>query len=251
MATVVISDTDLRTADEDPELWNVLWVANRPVPGICLPLEGERKRDTKHTKAKGSSRDILTDNGLEPSECTVRIKTVNGEVYRALYEFYLAYMDPDRSLSRRAIVPVSNPQLYVRGIKLAYFFAAPLPAPSSETGVRPMIHEFRFNIVGPNTQISSGGSKSTKPKIQTPVGGPTDPNFRASRGSGAVGSLIAGAKSLANFIPGFGDQVNQGPPASAALAPGTILTPAQIQLQASAGDPTAKFVVDLFQGAAP
>lgn len=250
MASITVSE--LPTADEDPEAWNVLWVAGLPVPGICLPLEGERKRDVEHKKSKGSSRDILLDQGLEPSEVTVRIRTTSGPQFRDLYDFYVRYMAPDRALSRLNVVTVSHPALYARGVKQGYFFSAPLPKPTSETGIRPLISEFRFKIVGPKTQIS-GASGSSKPKQQSKIGGPTDPNFQSGVNSrlqgiastlGAVG-FLPGAPAL--LLPGVSAESKPRPPDQ----PVEILTPAQLQKVSDAGDSTANFVSGLFLGRAP
>lgn len=242
MADITVAQ--LPVAEEDPESWNVIWIAGLPCPGICLPIEGERKRDVDHKKSKGSSRDLLLDQGLEPTECTIKIKTTNGVVFRSLYDFYLKYMNPERELSRLAIVAVSHPQLYARGIKMGYFFAAPLPKPTADTGDRPYIHEFRFKIVGPKTQISAG-SGSSKPK-QAPKAGPTDKLYLDTSGTdnavGAFSPLLGAQAPLSN--------VSAPPPRPANQSP-VIYTPYQQMAIANAGDPTARFAAGLFTRGAP
>jgi len=241
----LFTDT-LEVAAESPAAWNSIYIGGELCPGICMPIDGERRRDVDHAKSKGGSRDLLTDNGLEPTECTIKIKTTNGAVYRLLYDFYLKYMDPNRSLSRLTIVTVSHPQLYVRGIKLGYFFAAPLPKPTSDTGDRPYIHEFRFKIVGPKTQINSGSGNngSTKPK-KSPPGGPTDQLFLDT----------SGADKAVGFFSTLGAQGTLGnvsaPPARPANQSPVIYSPYQQKSIANAGDPTARFTAGLFERSAP
>lgn len=240
MAATAVTVSELPTADEDPEAWNVLWVAGLPGPGICLPLDGERRRAVDHSKAKGSSKDILVDNGLDPSECTVRIRTTSGSQFRDLYDFYVKYMAPDRALTRLNVVAVSHPQLYARGIKLGYFYVAPLPKPTSDAGIRPYISEFKFKIVGPKTQISASGG-SSKPKQSTLVAGPTDPNFK--RRGGPVGILPTSPA----LLPGVSAEQKPQPPAQPLL----LLTPDQVAKISAAGDATARFVANILGGAAP
>lgn len=239
----LFTDT-LEVASESPAAWNSIYIGGELCPGICMPIDGERRRDVDHAKSKGGSRDLLTDNGLEPTECTIKIKTTNGAVYRLLYDFYLKYMDPNRSLSRLTIVTVSHPQLYVRGIKLGYFFAAPLPKPTSDTGDRPYIHEFRFKIVGPKTQINgAGGNGSTKPK-KSPPGGPTDQLFLDTSGADkAVAFFSEQAAAPLNNV-----SVSPTRPAN---QPARLYTPIQQKSIANAGDPTARFTAGLFERSAP
>lgn len=245
MAATSITVSELPTADEDPESWNVIWIAGLPCPGICLPIDGERRRSVDHTKSKSSSRDILIDQGLEPTECTIRIRTTSGTVFRDLYNFYLQYMAPDRALTRLNVVSVSHPQLYARGIKQGYFYAAPLPKPTSDTGIRPYIHEFKFKVVGPKTQISAN-SGSSKPKQSNTIGGPTDPNFKARTGIGAAVTAIGNAAKLLPGVSLFTSGTPRPPDQKAEM-----LTPADTQKVANAGDSTAKFVSNLFGSAAP
>ena len=51
MAAVTVSE--LPVADEDPVAWNVIFIAGKPCPGTCLPLDGERRRDVDHAKEQG------------------------------------------------------------------------------------------------------------------------------------------------------------------------------------------------------
>lgn len=240
-----ITVNELPTAGESPESWNVLWIAGQPCPGTCLPIEGERKRAVDHTKSKGSSRDLLVDQGLEPTECTIRIRTTNGEVFRALHEFYLKYMDPSRALTRLNVVTVEHPQLYASGIKMGYFFSAPLPKPTADSGIRPYISEFRFKVVGPKTQISAN-SGSTKPGQSVQIGGPTDPVFKARSGVNAAVTAIGNAAKL---LPGVSLFTGAAP--KPAPQPATVLSPADLNKVANTGDTTAKFVSNLFGSAAP
>ena len=244
----LVTDT-LQTAAEAPDAWNSIFIAGELCPGICLPIEGERKRDVDHKKSKGSTRDLLLDQGLEPTECTIKIKTTDGVTYRRLYEFYLLYMDPNRPLSRLTIVAVSHPQLYARGIKMGYFFAAVIPKPTADTGDRPYIHEFRFKIVGPKTQISAG-SGSSKPKQAPGYAKPTvSPYLPRGGATTAVGVLIDKAKLLPgiNAFVGINESLVQGPPVEAAVPRNAK----ELKAQADAGDPTAKFIVSIFSAGAP
>lgn len=238
--------SDLPTADEEPKSWNKIWIAGFECPGDCLPLDGERMRSVDHKKAKGGSNDILTDNGLDPTEVTIRIRTTSGPVFRQLYDFYLKYMDPDRVLSRLSIVTVAHPQLYARGIKLGYFFSAPLPKPTHDSGIYPYISEFRFKIVGPKTQITGG---SSKPKAVKNPGGNVNPGGvifvdRAvaliSR-SATEGTKFFNEGNLGNDIasPNPTTAIPELPPLNKGA---TLYTPAQIGQIAGAGDPTARFI---------
>ena len=236
-----ITANELPTAEEEPLTWNLLWVAGLPVPGICLPIEGERKRDVEHKKSKGTSRDILIDQGLEPSECTVRIRTNTAQDFRSLYDFYLKYMSPERALSLLNIVDVFHPQLYSRNIKQGYFYASPLPQPTDAKGIRPYISEFKFKIVGPKTQISAN-STSSKPKV-SPWPKPTDPLYQAKGATTWVG-LISTADQI---LPGVDNQSRVRPANQAPI----LYTPAETSKLARAGDPTAAFVNSLTVGKAP
>jgi hypothetical protein len=242
-----VSVKELPTADESPEDWNVIWIANQQCPGVCLPLEGERRRAVEHKKTKGSSRDILVDQGMDPTEVTIRIKTWDGATFRSLYDFYLKYMDPDRSLSRQNVVPVAHPQLYARGIKLGYFFSAPLPKPTQDTGIRPYIHEFRMKIVGPKTQIQGSSlDSSTKPKLaaQAAPGAPPSKWQINYATVNAVSSIVV--TSLGTPIPTFPNSAT--PPAGQPL---TLFDPLQQQQLASGGNTTARFSTDLLDKASP
>lgn len=240
-----ITVEELPTSDESPESWNVIWIAGQPCPGTCLPIEGERRRAVDHTKSKGSSRDLLVDQGIEPTECTIRIRTTTGEVFRALYEFYLRYMDPSRALTRLNVVTVEHPQLYARGVKMGYFFSAPLPKPTADSGIRPMISEFRFRIVGPKTQISAN-SGSSKPGQSVQIGGPTDPNFRARTGVNAAVTAVGNAVKLLPGVSLFTGAVPKPAP-----QPAQVLSPADLDKVANAGDSAAKFVSGILGGSAP
>lgn len=247
MAAITVSE--LPTAEEDPEAWNVIWIAGLPCPGTCLPIEADRFRDVDQNKAKGGPRDILIDQGLSITEASFRIRTTNGDVFRELYDFYLKYMDPDRAPTRLKIIPISHPQLYARGIKLAYFYKAPIPKPTQEAGVRPYIHEFTFKVVSPKTKLSSS-TGSSKPKQGGAVGGPTDPNFRSQAGvQGAVGIIGDRLKLLpgVNLFTGSPSAAPTPPPAQ----PAEMLTPQQVKQVRDAGDQTSRFVAGLFDGAAP
>lgn len=254
MATEV-SVSELPTAEEEWEAWNVFWVAGLPMPGQCIEVDGERRRDVEHKKSKGSSRDILIDQGLEPTQCTVKIRTTDGQTFRALYDFYVKYLSPDRPLTRLNVVPVSHPQCYARGIKMGYFFGAPVPKPTSASGIRPYIHEFKFKIVGPKTQIS-GASGSSKPKQQAKISNPF---------SGLAQYLVPGLTQVAavgffspapQLLPGVSAVVGTGgldvaPPPPPNQIPFGPPTPAQVEKAAAAGDVTARFVSDLLKSRAP
>jgi hypothetical protein len=240
MATITVDE--LPFPNEDPAAYAVIWVGGLPVPGYCLPIDGDKERDVQQTKSKGSSRDILVDQGMKPNEVTIRIKSMNGAIYRDLYDFYLKYMDPDRPLSRQNIVTVAHPQLYVRGIKQGYFFKAPIPKPTrDEGGVWPWISEFKFKIVGPKTQIGAK-SGSSKPKPQQ-LGGPTDPVFQIAAQRKAVAAIAA--TEAANRA-----QISLAPKRPADQRP-VLYTPADITKLSDAGDPTARFVADYIQSRSP
>lgn len=245
MADITISQ--LPVAEEDPESWNVIWIAGLPCPGICLPIDGERRRAVDHKKSKGSSRDLLLDQGLEPTECTVKIKTTDGTTFRSLYDFYLKYMDPERALSKLNVVAISHPQLYARGIKQGYFFSAPLPKPTADTGDRPYIHEFRFKIVGPKTQISAGSGSSKPKQAPTKKLGPTDQLFLDTSGADRAVAFFSilgqqGTGTFGNVSAPPGRPANQSP---------VIYSPLQQKAIADTGDPTARFAVGQFTRAAP
>ena len=237
-----ISTENLPTAEEDPESWNVLWVANRPVPGICLPIEGERKRDVEHKKSKGSTRDILVDQGLEPTECTVTIRTNDATTFRSLYDFYVQYMSPDRPLSRQNVVPVYHPQLYARGIAQGYFYEAPLPKPTENGGIRPYLSVFKFKIIGPKTQIGDS-SKSSKPSASktSVVGGPINKWFELSQTPGVT--QISNNPNL----PNISIETNQRPIAQTQV----LYTPANVDKLGQSGDVTAAFISSLGKNATP
>lgn len=245
---------DLATAEEKPEAWNVMWVADLPVPGQLVEIDGEKLRDVTHKKSKGSSRDILIDQGLEPKECAFTIRTANGAQFRALYDFYLKYLDPERPLTRLNIVPVAHPTLYSRGIKMGYFFAAPLPKPTQWTGIRPYLHVFKFKIVGPKTQISAN-SGSSKPKQQAKVPGAvgSGPQFQVpSLAEIAAVGFFSPAPFLlpgvAAGITGFKPAPPTPPPPQAVYGPPS---PADIKKAANALDVTARFTMDLLNSRAP
>jgi hypothetical protein len=246
-----VSVFDIPTAEDDPEAWNTIFIAGQKCPGTCLPLDGERKRYVEHKKSKGSSKDILVDQGLEPTEVSIRIRTTNVTQYRDLYNFYLKFMDPDRVLSRLSVVTVSHPQLYSRGIKMGYFYSAPLPKPTAEAGIRPYIHEFRFKIVGPKTQINGSGT-STKPKAVT--GNPPSSQQGRNGVSNAVASLNSGATIVSGISLGslFSPSSDLGPTFTPPPAvPSPLLTPQAVQQLSDAGDTTATFINDLVGNAAP
>lgn len=235
-----ISTENLPTAEEDPESWNILWVANRPVPGICLPIEGERKRDVEHKKSKGSTRDILVDQGLEPTECTVTIRTNDATTFRSLYDFYVQYMSPDRPLSRQNVVPVYHPQLYARGIAQGYFYDSPLPKPTENGGIRPYLHVFKFKIVGPKTQIGDATSKSKKPTVSS--------NTIIRDGLNKYFEL---SEAVTNSIkPAFFWLTNDEKPRPPAQGQ-AIYNPALISKIAQSGDPTAEFIQSIWRNSTP
>lgn len=240
-----ITTKDLPTAEENPEAWNILWVANRPVPGTCLPIEGERLRDVEHKKSKGSTRDILVDQGMQPTECTIKIRTYDATTFRSLYDFYQLYMSPDRPLSRQTVVPVWHPQLYARGITLGYFYSAPLPQPTEQGGIRPYISTFKFKIVGPKTQINDSSTSSKPKQANTTWYKPTENLYQAKDAYEWV-ALMSSEKQI---LPGVFTSSNQS------LRPQDqqfkLYTPADVQKKASAGDKTADFINMLSKNSTP
>lgn len=244
MATGPITVGELPAPEENPELWAKVWIAGLPCPGqfLCDQSDGDRERDTQHKKTKGGSADILIDQGLMPKVGKLRIRTIKPEEWRALYDFYLKYMDPERPLSRLNVVTISHPQYYSRGIKLAYFKKAGIPKPTQGGGIRPFIHEFDFNVINPKTQINAAGG-ATKPKLQNGIGGPTDPAFKAQTARQAVAGAIT---SIFSVVPGV-SALSDRPPDQ----PATLLTPAQIKKLGDAGNTTARFLGDLLNQAAP
>lgn len=236
-----ITTKDLPTAEENPEAWNILWVAGLPVPGTCLPIEGERKRDVEHKKSKGSTRDILVDQGMQPTECTIKIRTNDATTFRSLYDFYVKYMSPDRVLSRLNVIDVYHPQLYSRGITQAYFYAAPLPQPTAQGGIRPYISVFRFKIVGPKTQIGDS-SKSKKPqKSPSKVGDDSNKYFAPSLQVGV--SLISSQSNLPN--------ISIDPKTQPVAQKQVLYTPVDINKLGQSGDITASFVSSIGTKAVP
>lgn len=243
MATA-ITVNELPLPEEDPIAWAVIWISGLPCPGyyLCTEADGERERDTQHQKSKGSSRDILVDQGLMPKSVRIRIKTTTADIFRALYDFYLKYMDPERPLSRLNIVTVSHPQLYSRGIKMGYFKKAGLPKPTRAGGKYPMVSDFEFNVVGPKTQIGASGG-ATKPKQQNGIGGPTDPVFQTQQQRAAVTAISAVAAEQRASM-----KLVQSRPANQKAV---LYTPADITKLANAGDPSASFINDYIASAAP
>lgn len=256
MSVGPITVGELPSPEEDPIMWAVVFIAGLPCPGqyLCDQSEGARERDTQHRKSKGSSRDILIDQGLTPTVQKIRIRTTNPQDFRSLYDFYLKYMDPDRPLTRLNLVEVSHPQLYSRGIKQGYFKRATLPKPSKGGGIYPFISEFDFNVTNPKTQIQGSGG-ATVPKSTV---GPQKTPFRWTQ----VGTIIE-AQQLGSLF--FGQQ-NQGLSKDDAFnqqttdraagvrppdQPVTLYTPAGIQKVANAGDGSARFVSDNLSRFAP
>lgn len=230
---MAITVGELQAPDEDPIAHNVVWIADRLCPGFCLPPEGENKRDVEHKKSKGSSRDQLLDQGKVPTEGVIKIRTVNGDELRALQAFYERYLNPDRALTKLNVVNIAHPAYAARGIKQGYFYAAPVWQPTQPGGIRPLIHEFRFKVVGPKTQIGAGSGSSKPKKVE--IGGPTDPNFKPKGGTTNAVGLITTAAQL---LPGVATQ-SKARPANLAM---TIYPPTELDKIAKAGDPTAQFV---------
>lgn len=229
----VLKTSDLEAPEENIFTWNALFVDGRQCPGQCLPIEFEREREVDQPKKKGSSVNVLFDQGLKPGEVPVRIRTTSGEQLRELQDFYLRYMDPERALSRRTIVVVAHPQLYARGVKSGYFFAAGSPMPTREGGVWPLISTFKFKITDPKTKISAA-SGASKPKIKdiTVGGTPTD-------------YLTGNVKQLQT--PGVSSQ-NLPRPAN---QPATILEPPALRKSAQTGNGLAKMAVNSVDAGAP
>lgn len=238
MAAITVSQ--LPTAEEDPDSWNTIRIAGQVCPGTCLPVDGERRRGIDHDKSKGSSKDLLVDNGLDPTEGSIRIRTIGGDQFRALYDFYLKYMDPDRVPSRLNVVTIAHPQFYARGIKMGYFYNAPVPKPTAEAGIRPYIHEFRFRIVGPKTQIGSA-SKSSKPRTVTANVVPSNytPQYGVVNAVSAIG--------IFNLV----DPTFTGPPSPVPVQELQLYTPQELQQLGDNGNVSARFAAGLPRNAAP
>jgi hypothetical protein len=255
MATMVapLTADELPAPEEDPIKWNVIFIADQPCPGqyVSASAEGERERDVEHKKSKGSSRDILVDQGLNPKEVSIVIRTTNGDVLRSLQDFYLRYMDPERAFSKLNVVNVSHPQFYARGIKQLYFYAAQIPKPTHDGGIYPLLHTFKAKIISPKTQLTTaaGGKGSKKPQAQQAVGGPTDPAFRqqvtAIGQSIQNGTLFFNASGI-TFEDQAGLETRAIVPVSRPRPPNqsVFVPPPTTQRQlASAGDPSARFSV--------
>jgi len=238
-----ISVTGIPSPEEDVTAYAVIWIAGRPCPGQVLPPEGENKRDVEHKKSKGSTRDLLLDQGKVPTEGTIKIRTTNGDTLRDLQEFYQRYMSPDRPLTKLNVVDIAHPAYYARGITQGYFYSAPVFQPTAPGGIRPLIHEFRFKVVGPKTQISTAGQGSSKPKT-TNIGGPIDPNFKPRGGTQNAVGLITPASTL---LPGVSTQ-SRARPANLAM---TLYPPTEITKIARAGDTTAQFCARITEAGAP
>jgi len=240
----VIEANQVPDAEEAPEMWAVLWVGRSTIPGLVDEIDGERKRDVDHKKSKGSSRDLLIDQGMEPSEVTITIRTVTAQEWRDLYYFAKDNLNPDdRPLSRANVVDVFHPRLYVRGIKQGYFFAADVPKPTHKGGIYPMLHTFRMKVVGPKTQISANSS-SSKPAKKGTWDKPTDPSHQIAGGNKpGVGWLTTDP----NLLPGVQNQ-SKAPPL---VEKPVLYTPAQISKISKAGDPTAQFLERLNTQAVP
>lgn len=234
---------DIDSPEDDPIAYNIIWIADRLCPGFCLPPEGENKRDVEHKKSKGSSRDLLLDQGKVPTEGVINIRTTTTEQLRDLQAFYTKYLDPDRALTKLNVVNIAHPQYAARNITRGYFFAAPVWQPTQPGGICPLIHEFRFKVVGPKTQISSASQGSSKPKAVT-IGGPTDPNFKPRGGTQNAVGIITPAQSL---LPGVQTQ-SKARPTNQAI---TLYPPTELEKIARAGDPTAQFVGRIMSEAAP
>jgi len=237
MATLPISTADLPLPEEDPVAWATIYIAGLPCPGqyLCDQSEGDRERDTQHKKSKGGSADILVDQGLMPKVGKIKIRTIKPEIYRALYDFYLKYMDPERALSRLNIVTISHPQMYSRGIKMAYFKKAPIPKPTRGGGTWPFISEFDFNVINPKTQIGAAG-KSSKPKAQFGINPYTEYTFKSAQERAAITSISAvAAEQRAQLKTNQSRPPNQTP---------ILYTPADVSKFANAGDPSARFLSD-------
>lgn len=229
----VLKTSDIEAPEENVFLWNFLVVDGRQVPGQCLPIEFERERECDQPKKKGSSVNVLYDQGLKPSEVTVRIRTIGGEQLRELQDFYLRYMDPERPLAKRTVNIVAHPQLYARGVKAGYFFAASSPMPTREGGIWPLITTFKFKIVDPKTKISTAGG-SSKPKLKDVTVG------------GQISSLLP-ATVAAFSVPGISIGSIQAPAVQAAV----ILNPPDLRKSAQTGNGLARLVTNIVDGAAP
>lgn len=242
MAAEPITVDNLPNPDEDPESWNVLWTSGLPVPGqyVSASADGDRERDVEHRKSKGSSRDVLQDQGLKPTEITVTIRTTSGLALRELQSFYRQHMDPERPLNRRTIASIAHPQIYALGVKQVYWYARQLPKPSKDGGDYPLLHVFKARIVGPKTQITAR-EKSSKPKQPTQVGGPTDPAFRATGG-------VTTIQPTSNQGPQI---LSSSAPARPADQPVQIYTPAEIDKLSGAGQSGAQFASKVLQSRTP
>jgi hypothetical protein len=233
---MAVTISELPAPEEDPESWNLLYVDNQLVPGQCLLIDATRERDTEHKKSKGSSRDILIDQGLKPSDCTVKIRTFNGTELRDLQRIYLEKMDPNRPLNKLNVSTVAHPQMYALGIKQGYFYSSDPPTPTAAGGIHSLVRTLKFKIVGPKTQIQAA-SASSKPKLQTKIGGDIAAPFQLNGG--------------VTTIQPAGQPVPTATPARPADQPPLLFTPAQIQKSADSGSPSARFANALIQGASP
>lgn len=75
----VLKTSDLQAPEEDVFGWNFLIVDGRQCPGQCLLIDFEREREVDQPKKKGSSVNVLYDQGLKPGEVPVRIRTIGGD----------------------------------------------------------------------------------------------------------------------------------------------------------------------------
>lgn len=236
MALSSITVAELPAPEEDPESWNLFYVDNELVPGQCLLIDATRERDTEHKKSKGSSRDILIDQGLKPSDCTVKIRTFNGSELRALQRVYLEKMDPNRPLNKLNVSTVAHPQMYALGIKQGYFYWSDPPTPTAAGGIHSLVRTLKFKIVGPKTQISASSS-SSKPKVTQKIGGTIDPAFQLHGG--------------VTTITPTGQPVPTSTPVRPANQTPLLYTPVQIQKSAASGNQSAMFANSIIQGASP
>jgi hypothetical protein len=228
-----IQTSDITAPEENVASWNYLWVDGRQCPGQCLPIDFERERECDQPKKKGSSVNKLFDQGLKPSEVTVRIRTTTGDQLRELQSFYAKYMDPERPLARLSVVTVAQPQLYARGVKTGYFFKAGSPMPTREGGVWPLISTFAFKIVDPKTKITTA-SGSSKPKVKD------------AYANVPVSNLLLGSVAP---VPTPGVSATQQP--RPADQKGKVLDPSDLRKSASSGNGLAKMIVDSANGRAP
>lgn len=226
---------NIPSPEEAPEMWATFWIGRTTIPGLVEEIDGERKRDVDHKKSKGSSRDLLLDQGMEPSEISITIKTHTDEMWRELYFFAKEHLNPDdRPLSRANVEDVFHPQLYVRGIKQGYFYAADIPKPTHKGGIYPMMHTFRMKVIGPKTQIGAN-STSSKPAKKPNWNKPTDPSHQIAGGKApGIGWLTTDPA----LLPGV---QSQSVPPPLVQKP-VLYTPAQVSKIGAAGDRTALFV---------